>query len=108
VPDVDCTQDGGQADIPVVEDIIEDIEESGLSKGPPKATVTKRAKSHSDFYEVVRAHIKKERQRHLENDKKKKKVSREQLQNEVDFERWYSGVGNDLLEAGHEEYRLVT
>jgi conserved oligomeric Golgi complex subunit 3 len=105
--DVDCLQEGFHADIPVVEDIVEDVEEPGLSKGPPDATVARRAKSYSDFYEVVRAHIKKERQQYLDNEKEKKRKTREKLQDEVDFEQWYSGISQDLLEAGHEEYRLV-
>lgn len=95
-------QDGGQIDIPAVEDIAEDVEESSLSKGPPKATLARRAKSYSDFYDVVRAHIKKERHEALKEERKK---SREQLRSEADFERWYSDVGQDLLEASHEEYR---
>ena len=105
---VDCLQEGFHADIPVVEGIAEDVEEPGVSKGPPEATVARRAKSYSDFYEVVRAHIKKERQQYLDNEKEKKRQTREKLQDEVDFERWYSGISQDLLEAGHEEYRLVT
>ncbi|KAF2099960.1 golgi complex component Cog3, partial [Rhizodiscina lignyota] len=96
--------EGSQADIPAVEDIAEDVDDPGISKGPPKATVARRAKSYSDFYEVVRAHIKKERQQYLEKEKKRK--TREQLQTEADFERWYSGISQDLLDAGHEEYRV--
>jgi hypothetical protein len=70
--------------------------------GPPPATVARRAKSYSDFYTVVRAHLKKEKA--LE---KKKKTSRDNLSTELEFAEWYGGVNEELLEASHEEYRQV-
>lgn len=62
--------------------------------------MARRAKSYSDFYTVVRAHIKKERA--LE-----KKKSRENLGTELEFAEWYGSVNDELLEASHEEFRYV-
>ncbi|KAI4692990.1 uncharacterized protein J4E88_001361 [Alternaria novae-zelandiae] len=90
-----------QADFERAEAIAETAEEDrpGKLNGPPPATVARRAKSYSDFYTVVRAHLKKERA--LE-----KKKSREDISTELEFADWYGGVSDELLEASHEEYRL--
>ncbi|KAG9192429.1 hypothetical protein G6011_11163 [Alternaria panax] len=90
-----------QADLERVEAIPETAEEDrpGRLNGPPPATVARRAKSYSDFYTVVRAHLKKERA--LE-----KKKSREDISTESDFAEWYGGVGAEVLEASHDEYTL--
>ncbi|KAG9385933.1 Sec34 domain containing protein [Pyrenophora tritici-repentis] len=90
-----------QADLERVEAIPETVEEETLGKlnGPPPATVARRAKSYSDFYTVVRAHLKKEKA--LE-----KKKSREDISTELEFAEWYGGVSDELLEASHEEYTL--
>ncbi|KAI4633402.1 hypothetical protein J4E80_000768 [Alternaria sp. BMP 0032] len=90
-----------QADFERAEAIAETAEDDrpGKLNGPPPATVARRAKSYSDFYTVVRAHLKKERA--LE-----KKKSREEISTELEFADWYGGVSDELLEASHEEYRL--
>lgn len=89
-----------QADVERVEGIVETIEEAPeKDNGPPPATVARRAKSYSDFYDVVRAHLKKERG--LE-----RKKSRENIANELQFAEWYAAVNEELLDASHEEYRL--
>jgi hypothetical protein len=62
--------------------------------------VARRAKSYSDFYTVVRAHIRKEKA--LE-----KKKSRENLSTELELAEWYGGVNDELLEASHEEFKYV-
>lgn len=90
-----------QADVERVEGIVETIEEAPeKDNGPPPATVARRAKSYSDFYTVVRAHLKKEKG--LE-----RKKSRDNISNELEFAEWYSGVNDELLEASHEEYKCV-
>ncbi|KAF2201313.1 Sec34-domain-containing protein [Delitschia confertaspora ATCC 74209] len=92
--------EGSQADVGRVEGIVETIEDTtGKDNGPPQATVARRAKSYSDFYDVVRAHLKKERE--LE-----KKKTKENITNELEFAEWYSGISDELLEASHEEYKL--
>ncbi|KAF2144526.1 uncharacterized protein K452DRAFT_349625 [Aplosporella prunicola CBS 121167] len=93
--------EGNPADNDPVEAIPDIVEEPEQDNGPPKATVARRAKSYSDFYDVVRAHIKKERG--LE---KQKRRSREQLKTELDFAQWYNGLSDDLLDASHAEYQL--
>ena len=88
-----------QADVERVEGIAEAVEEQpGKLNGPPPATVARRAKSYSDFYTVVRAHLKKERA--LE-----RKKSYADISTEIELAEWYGGVGDDLLEASHDEYR---
>ncbi|KAB2102900.1 hypothetical protein AG0111_0g9299 [Alternaria gaisen] len=90
-----------QADLERVEAIPETADEDrpGKLNGPPPATVARRAKSYSDFYTVVRAHLRKERA--LE-----KKKSREDISTELEFAEWYGGLSDELLEASHDEYRL--
>lgn len=91
----------GRADVERAEAIPEVVDEvPGKLNGPPPATIARRAKSYSDFYTVVRAHLKKERA--LE-----RKKSQEQLSTELEFAEWYGGVSDELLEASHEEYRCV-
>ncbi|KAF2641601.1 Sec34-domain-containing protein [Massarina eburnea CBS 473.64] len=89
-----------QADVERVEGIRETIEEAPEKiNGPPPATVARRAKSYSDFYDVVRAHIKKEKE--LE-----RKRSRENIGTELELVQWYGAINDELLDASHEEYRL--
>lgn len=88
-----------QADVERVEGIADIAEEQPEKlNGPPSATVARRAKSYSDFYTVVRAHLKKEKS--LE-----KKKSREDIATELELAEWYGCVDDELLEASHEEYR---
>ncbi|KAK0624480.1 Conserved oligomeric Golgi complex subunit 3 [Lasiodiplodia hormozganensis] len=95
--------ESNQADVDPVEAIPDIVEEPEEDNGPPQATVARRAKSFSDFYDVARAHIKKERD--LEKQKLKKR-SRDQLKTELDFGDWYNGISDELLDASHEEYQL--
>ncbi|KAF2129826.1 Sec34-domain-containing protein [Dothidotthia symphoricarpi CBS 119687] len=89
-----------QADVARAAGIAETPEDApDTLTGPPPATVARRAKSYSDFYSVVRAHLKKEKA--LE-----RKKSQEHLASEIDFAAWYGGVNEDLLEASHAEYAL--
>lgn len=99
-----CTQESNQADVDPVEAIPDIVEEPEEDNGPPQATVARRAKSFSDFYDVARAHIKKERD--LEKQKLKKR-SRDQLKTELDFGDWYNGISDELLDASHEEYQYA-
>lgn len=89
------------ADVDRAEAIADTIDEQpGKLNGPPPATVARRAKSYSDFYTAVRAHLKKEKA--LE-----RKKSREDISSELELVEWYGGVNEELLEASHEEYRYV-
>lgn len=94
-------QEESQADVGRVEGIVETIEEAtAKDNSPPQATVARRAKSYSDFYDVVRAHLKKEKE--LE-----RKKSKENISNELEFTQWYGGIEEELLEASHEEYKYA-
>jgi conserved oligomeric Golgi complex subunit 3 len=66
--------------------------------GPPEATVARRAKSYSDFYDAVRAYTKKEK-------RAEKRRSQEWLKKEEPKE-WDFSVGEELVDASHEEYEL--
>jgi hypothetical protein len=91
-----------QADVARVEGIQEAAEDvvDEKPRGPPPATVARRAKSYSDFYDVVRAHLKRERV-------VERKKSRETIGNELEFVQWYGGVHDELLDASHDEYKYV-
>jgi conserved oligomeric Golgi complex subunit 3 len=66
-------QEESQADVGTVEGIAETIEEAAeKDNSPPKATVARRAKSYSDFYDIVTAHLKKEKE--LERKKSKENI----------------------------------
>ena len=69
-------------------------------KGPPKATVSRRAQSYSDFHYAVRAV--------LEPDlpaKRKEKKELEQVKDDLGFSDWYQGLEEELLEASHSDYK---
>ncbi|EON68894.1 hypothetical protein W97_08152 [Coniosporium apollinis CBS 100218] len=96
--------EGIEADVGRVEEIAAVVEEDERKRGPPEATVARRAKSYSDFYHVVRAHTIKERK--LEREKRRSRENiREDVKTELDFRRWYNGVHDELLDASHEEYK---
>ncbi|KAI9643482.1 Golgi transport complex subunit 3 [Ciborinia camelliae] len=84
--------------------MLEIFEDEPLSKDPPKATLARRAKSYSDFYEVAMAYINKE-------------TNEGKTQNEHDtegggeskislFEEQYSALEDDLVDGSLEEYQL--
>lgn len=67
--------------------------------------MARRAKSYSDFYDVVRAYIRKE---HREEKKHQKTQLRKEggLRSESEFATWYGGVRLQLEDASHEEYQI--
>ena len=78
------------------------FEEESVIKGPPKATLARRAKSYSDFYEAATGYFGKEA------GKEKPKDCLENFENgqsEILFGGRYEECENDLLDASHEEYR---
>ncbi|KAJ4324933.1 Golgi transport complex subunit 3 [Neodidymelliopsis sp. IMI 364377] len=87
------------ADVERAEGIPDTVEEAPAKlNGPPPATVARRAKSYSDFYSVVRAHIKKEKAL-------QRKKSQENISSELDFAEWYGRANDELLEASHDDYK---
>jgi hypothetical protein len=88
-------------------DPVEDLlhvgeEEEEVVKGPPAATIARRAKSYSQFYDVVRAHLKQE---HKLEKVEKRQRSKQQINTDVEFGNWYNGIKGDLMDASHEEYQ---
>lgn len=86
------------------EAVLNAIEGVDVPKAPPPATIARRAKSYSDFYDVVRAHVRKEYK--IEREKERRR-SRQQITTDVEFGTWYIGIKEELLDASHEEYQYV-
>jgi len=68
--------------------------------------LARRAKSYSDFYDVVRAHIRKEYK--LEKDRHRKRAKQHHIKSDVDFGAWYNGIKGELLDVSHEDYQYAT
>ena len=81
---------------------MEIFEEESRLKGPPKATLARRAKSYSDFYEAAVDYLGKV------TGKEKPKGVFEILDDrgpETSFGIRYEEFENDLLDASQEEYQ---
>ena len=73
-----------------------------LLRGPPTATLSRRAQSYSDFHYAVEAVLGPRAER--EKGKAKSEDAKKVL-NELDFEDWYEQVEDGLLEASYDRYR---
>ncbi len=73
--------------------------------GPPKASLTRRSQSYSDFHDAVKATL------GLGTGSSEKRHSQlgesMEITTELDFVDWYHNLEHDLLDASHEEYKLV-
>jgi hypothetical protein len=78
-------------------------ETSGL-KGPPEATLARRAKSYSDFYEVAKEYLNKEAK--IQKTKDAFEIPQERLDN-YSFNSRYEELEDDLLDASHQVYQYV-
>jgi hypothetical protein len=87
-----------------VEDLLHVGEEEEQPKGPPAATIARRAKSYSNFYDVVRAQLKQEYKLEKEQERKQSKLL---ISTDVEFGSWYASIKGDLMNASHEEYQYV-
>jgi conserved oligomeric Golgi complex subunit 3 len=82
------------------------FEETTSIKGPPKATVARRAKSYSDFYRVARGQF-------LKDSRKIKVKDEEGVNCEIykkrgfQFEDVYDVHEAELLDASQEEFRYA-
>lgn len=76
-------------------------EDSGL-KGPPQATLARRAKSYSDFYEVAMGFLKKEAMHSTPKDVLDTFSDKIQT---VPSEPQFEELEDDLLDASQEEYQ---
>ncbi|QSZ32000.1 hypothetical protein DSL72_001569 [Monilinia vaccinii-corymbosi] len=79
------------------------FEDGPLSKDPPKATLARRAKSYSDFYEVAMAYISKETN---EGNARDERGTEEGEPRTPLFEERYSALEGDIVDASLEEYQL--
>lgn len=80
---------------------MEILEEDSGVKGPPKATLARRAKSYSDFYGAAMGYFDKE-------GKERPKDVLEIFENgesKIRFGDRYEEYENELLDASHEEYQ---
>ncbi|KAL8858418.1 MAG: hypothetical protein Q9178_005099 [Gyalolechia marmorata] len=68
--------------------------------GPPKATLSRRAQSYSDFHYAAKAVL----DRNLSPRKGKGTGSYRAIKDDLEFADWYDDLENDLLDASHEEY----
>ena len=71
------------------------------SNGPPKATLSRRAQSYTDFHYAVRAVLD-------PNSKAGGKVAGKRLndvKDDISFGDWYDSLESGLLEASHDEYK---
>ncbi len=71
--------------------------------GPPKATLSRRAQSYTDFHHAAKNILAKDRG--LE--KRKGPKGHEAIANDLEFAEWYDSLEKDLLDASHEEYTYV-
>ncbi len=75
------------------------------STGPPKASLTRRSQSYSDFHDAVNAVLGRgsgSKERRYSQLEEKKEIT-----TELDFVDWYHDIEHDLLDASHEEYTSV-
>lgn len=94
-----------------MEGIAESLDDQpGKLAAPPPATVARRAKSYSDFYTAVRAHLRRGQRAALDR-KAQDRITesanaRDDIATELEQALCHGGVHEELLEASHDEYRL--
>ncbi|KAL9024044.1 MAG: hypothetical protein Q9196_006803 [Gyalolechia fulgens] len=89
-----------QANGRALEPIGEASAQSTPDTGPPKATLSRRARSYTDFHYAAKRVLQKD-----DSPKQKKAAENDELiKDDLGFANWYNGFENDLLEASHEEY----
>lgn len=79
-------------------------EEEPVSKSPPKATLARRAKSYSDFYEVAMAYMNEETNQGATPNGSD--AEREEPRTPL-FEERYSALEDEIVDGSLEEYQYV-
>ncbi|KAI9798598.1 MAG: Golgi transport complex subunit 3 [Piccolia ochrophora] len=69
-------------------------------QGPPTATLTRRANSYSDFYDVAIRQLRKDAAQEAEH----KLSNGESIHTELDFREWFDGIEAELLETHRDTY----
>ena len=99
------TYEQGRPDFRDPSESILEILENGLDKrGPPKATLAKRAKSYSDFYEVCNSYFGKSPPTDVPIDVLEPSKA---LESGISLESNYDQYENDFLDASQEDYQYV-
>ena len=80
-------------------------EDKPLLRGPPPATVARRAKSYTDFYHVARAHITKETKKLKAEEQQNFKASRNEETSAHTYSS-YDAYDDQLLDASLEDFQL--
>ncbi|KAL9045711.1 MAG: hypothetical protein Q9206_007244, partial [Seirophora lacunosa] len=89
-----------QANHRALEPIGETSANPSHSAGPPKATLSRRAQSYTDFHHAARKVLEKE----SNIERKKQTRAHETIKDDLDFADWYGTLEADLLDASHREY----
>ncbi len=97
-------QDGDRVNAGQADPLSGLFEEPPAVKSPPQATVARRAKSYSDFYHVVRAHLTKEAKKIKEHERGSV-MPVGAIKTGKDFETMYAAYEDDLLDASQEDYQ---
>ncbi|KAI9781028.1 MAG: Golgi transport complex subunit 3 [Peltula sp. TS41687] len=98
------SQESHQADSVQVEDPQDMPKISKPSVGPPTATVTRRAKSYSDFYVAARSQLRREAAEPGKIPLLTTGVAA--VKTEVEFREWLGKLEEELLEATHGDYMI--
>ena len=91
--------------------MLEEVEEP---KGPPQATIKRRAQSYTDFHHAAQAVL--DGKHSLDRDKpheraldletvKNKEVG---ISDDIDFAEWYQHLEHELLESSHDDYTYAS
>ena len=78
--------------------------------GPPKAVLSRRAQSYSDFHDAVKAVLgqdvaSKGISREEPNDEHK--IREKHINSDLDFVEWYNDLEQELLDSSHDDYTSV-
>ena len=78
--------------------------------GPPKATLSRRAQSYSDFHDAVKAVLGQDvasKETAKEESHDEHKIGEKDIISDLDFVEWYSGLEQELLDSSHDDYTSV-
>ncbi|KAL8710472.1 MAG: hypothetical protein Q9220_004904 [cf. Caloplaca sp. 1 TL-2023] len=89
-----------QADLRTLDSINETLSSPLKDAGPPRATLTRRAQSYSDFHHAATAVLDQD----ITSIKARGRRSIENIQDDLGFADWFDALEDDLLDASHEEY----
>lgn len=96
----DKIQEDVQADVRLTDGNSNTIETEEAPKGPPKATISRRAQSYGDFHDAVRAVL----GRNATAKKDTKQTEENKLESELHFDDWYHSLEQGLLDSSQDEY----